>query len=196
MTTNKNCLNGYAIALIVGWMCVCITVQAQKAVGIYRSPQDFQNGKLTFTKLNDSSCKIRIRSASLKRKIKIKCGKTIHYLSKDSTYGYRDKYGTVFRFFDGREYTLMNPGEEIQLYKLQLSNHTKYEPAVVGYYFSRNPAAAIYQLTQRNILVVFSDNKRFTDLIEIRYRNDGELIEYDTYRGKYKLNRLLELSKN
>jgi hypothetical protein len=194
MKTNRICLNGNAIALIVG-LLIHLNVNSQAVVGIYLTAQDFKSGYLSFSK-KDDSCKVRVRSASERKKIKIKCGGTVRYLNKDSVYGYKDKEATVFRFYHRTCYKLKNPDEEILLYEVQVSNPDKYEPAIVSYYFSRDFSSPVYPLTINNVLRVFSENKRFTNMVELRYKYDSDLLEYDSYHKKNLLNCLLETSKN
>ena len=72
----------------------------------------------------------------------------------------------------------------------------KNQPVQVTYYFSKDAGSAIFPLTMKNVEQAFSDNKAFQELLEIHFKKDNELTDYDTTHKKYELNRLLELSKN
>lgn len=196
MITNRYCLNWHSIAIIVVFTCTYVTAKCQTVTGIFLNEKDFKNNIASFSKHHDPKYKIKIRSAFPNKKIKVKYGKITYYLKKDSVYGYITKNLDIRRFYGKTEYTLLNYGEEIQLYKLQISMQTKYQKATFGYFFSCNYGSEIKALTIVNLLKTFKDNNQFTTMIELRYRSDNELIEYDPYHKKYKLNRLLELSKN
>lgn len=187
-------MNRISIAFFVLLICNCLSIRSQGVLGIFLSAEDFRNGKLSFSKTQDSKCKIKVHSGSTRKKIYIKCGKESIFLSKDSVYGYKDNGGLIYRFYKGVDYNLINPEEEIQLYEIQVSGPTKYEPPVVNYYFSANSSGPLYALNIYNVLSVFSHNQRFCELVELRFRYDSELLEFDSYHKKYKLNRLLELS--
>lgn len=184
--------NRNIIILTASFLCFFIAASCQPVTGIFLTEKDFLEGKLAFV----APCKIQVRSSSPNKLIRIKCADTTRFLHKDSVYGYQDRSHVTFRLFQKIAYALINPREEIRLYKIQTVNSTKYEPAFTSYFFSRSAGSAIYPLTIDNILKAFPDNKRFSELVELKYRNDSELMEFDTYHNKYKLNHLLEISKN
>lgn len=196
MRTNVTSLNGNAIALMIGLVCLFFSMNSQTVSGIFLGEDDFKNRKASYQTTNQSKYCIRVRNGFSNKKIKIKNKANTLYLSKDSIYGYITKTGKIFRFYKRTEYELLNYGEEIQLYRLQVSMPIKNQKVAYEYYFSNNSGSEIKALTIRNILMSFSDYPSFTQMIEIRYKTDNELIEYDTYHNQYKINRLLTLSKN
>lgn len=187
---------GQVFRILILLAFVHSNANCQRIEGLYLSEKDFLDQKLSYNSSDESPCRIKTRSSFPFKEIKIKCTEHTILLSKDSVYGYRDKTNTIFRFYERTAYTLINPGEEIPLYKTEVSNPTKFNPAAIHYFFSRNAGTAIHPLTINTVLEVFKDNKQFSNLVELRFRNNAELTEYDTYHKKYRLNCLLDISKN
>lgn len=192
----RNYLIKVALLLLPGFIFTYKNLSAQGVTGVFLTDKDLMEDKLSYSSQKACGCKIKIRSNFSGKKIKITCGNAISYLNKDSVYGYKDKEGKMHRFYKGMTYTLINKNEEIRFYTIQLSNPTKYQAATLSYFFSRTLSSAIYPLKIDNILTEFSDNIDFCKMIELRYKTDSELTEFDSYHKKYKLNRLLEISKN
>lgn len=196
MKTRKKTLCKYFIALIVVKFCLFSPlIKAQSVLGIYLSSTDFTSNNLWFKKGVNKKCKIKMHNLSFKLPIKITCGDSILQLSKDSVYGYKDAENSSYRFFNKKTYTIMNPGETILLYKLISVVKTKYEEPTYSYYFSKDASSLVLPLNLNNIENTFGSNKMFIDFLEVHFKNDNELLEYDSNHKIYKINRLLELSK-
>ncbi len=175
----------------MGYCFVTLSGQAQQVIGLYVSVTDFEQNTLSYTE----HFQIRVRSAWPDKHIKVKQQKAIHYLDKDSVYGYETKSGEVFRFQEGNAYQLLNKGESISLYRIQISNAGKYEAARFAFFFSKTSRDTIRPLSLRNLLSEFAGQTRFTELIELKFNTDEDLLDYDFVHQQWKLNRLLDLSQ-
>ena len=197
MKTRRKTLYWNFIALIVvKFSLFSSLLTAQSVQGIYLSADDFTSNKLSFEKGSSKKYKIKLHSLSFKSPIKITWGDSIIHLNKDSVFGYKDHDGTSYRFFNKTVFTMMNPGANILLYKVMSAAKTKYEEATYSYYYSKDVNSPVMSLTLRNLENTFSDNKVFVDFLEVHFRNNDELLEYDSNHRMYKINHLLELSKN
>jgi hypothetical protein len=172
-----------------------LTLYSQKIQGLYITGNDFISNKLSFTKSNTTDCKIKSGLASGSPFLKFKYKDSIFRIEKEKFFGYKDKTGIVFRFYNGISYEILNPGEEILLYKTEKNIGTpKYPELLVNYYFSKDAGSPIEKLSLNTVLSSFQSDPAFSNLIELHFRSDNELMEFDNYYKKYKLNRLLELS--
>jgi hypothetical protein len=197
MKTRKKPLYGIVIAFTLMQLGIFNSeLKAQNALGIYLSANDFANNKLSYEKNSNEKCKIKIHSASFNSHIKVTCGETTLQFSKDSIFGYKDHENIAHRFYDKKVYEVMNPGANILVYKIRIAGKTKYEQATYNYYFSKEAKAPILPLTIKNLETSFSENQMFIDFLEVHFKTDGDLLEYDTNHVMYKVNYLLELSKN
>lgn len=118
-------------------------------------------------------------------------------ISKDSLFAFEENDGTVYRFYNRKILQLLNPKEEIFLYKYERGSYeSKNNPLTTRYFFSKNPHKILYTLTINNVLRCFNDNKSFCKLVELYFRYDSELILYDQQHETYKINRILALSSD
>lgn len=197
MKTSIKSLSRISIALTVAIIYLSGSlVIAQKASGIYITANDFTNNKLSFTRLENKKFKIRLHGISFKLPIKIVCGDSILRLKKDSVYGYRDSEGGKHRFFKDEAYAVVKGDSNIVIYKILISGKSKYGEAFYTYFFSRNDRSPIYLLSLRNIEMIYKENRKFCEFVEIHFKSDNELFEYDHLHTTFKINRLLALSLN
>jgi len=165
--------------------------------GVYLSANDFKNGKISYAD-NHSKEKYKlylneIINTSL---VKIIKGDSIILLKKDSIFGYRDEENNCYRFYNKNAYRIINPSERILLYsRISLDGVPKYSHFVTNYYFSVNINSPLYPLTKKYLKEVLFNDVLFNVLLEVYFKNDNELIEYDKLNKIYILNHLYELSK-
>ena len=196
MKTSKKCLNRITIALFVANLYLFSSVLTAQIQGIYFTADDFTHNKLSFAKGENKKCKIHIHDYLFNAHIKVTCGDSVYNFNKDSVFGFKDGDGISHRFFNKEVYTILNPTENILLYKVMVSAKTKYDPAVYSYRFSKDAYSPLYSLRTKNLEACFETNKIFIELLDVHFKNDGELLEYDDIHKMYKLNRLIELSKD
>ncbi|MBL7931593.1 MAG: hypothetical protein JNL60_06820 [Bacteroidia bacterium] len=172
-----------------------IKLSAQRALGIYATANDFIQGRLSYESTKQNPFRIKLHELFNKSYITVKTKTSRIVLSKDSVFGYKDNQGVVYRYFKHQKYILLNPSEEILLYKQELKvGEAKYRQVAVFYFFSEKAGSPILPLSILNLETCFQNNKRFTEFLEIYFKNDLELSEYDYNHNMYKLNRLFELS--
>lgn len=99
---------------------------------------------------------------------------------------------TGTRKVDGKYYTLLNPCEEILLYK-RVVNTTKWTS--VEYYFGKGPEAPIFALTKENLKMAFPDNKHFHTTLDALFRNNSQLSRFDRLNNMYLVNWLYNYVK-
>lgn len=194
MQTNTSCLRVCLFALIAVALFSHLATQAQGVCGIFLTETDFRKGQAAFVSHGDTLCKIRLHLVFARKPIAVRCGQQQYTLAKDSVFGYKTRDGSCYRLYQHQTYTILNPNEEILLYRYCQPGAGKGEAPTVLYYFSKRGMPTLYKLTIGNLLRCFSDKARFCTLLEVRYRHDSELTEYDAFHHQYKLNRLLELS--
>ena len=112
-------------------------------------------------------------------------------------FGYKDNSGISYRFFNKVIYPVLNPGENIILYKtVHTSGGIKNPQTLINFYYSKDAYSPVTALTIPNLEKTFSDNKLFQEFLDIHFKQDDELSEYDDTHKMYKINRLLELSQS
>lgn len=87
-------------------------------------------------------------------------------------------------------YTVLNSGQEILIYKYVHAAHSpketeKYKPK---YFFVTKSSEVLQELTKQNIKKSFPDNHAFHDALDANFKEDKDLIEYDSFHKIYKLN--------
>ncbi len=171
-------------------------LQAQQITGIYLSGADFNSNKMAFSKEKKKKCKIKLHDFSYKNYVTVKYCDSVYTFKKDSIFGYKDNSGVSHRFYGKDIYPIVNQGEQILLYRVEkVTGDTKNRQVYINYYFSKDANSPILPLTINYLERAFSDNKSFSELLEIHFGSSSDLMEYDSLHKMHKINRLLELSK-
>lgn len=115
-------------------------------------------------------------------------GKKITFFKKD-IYAYRDCENRVWRFYNDKEYQIVEP-KSIYVYTakktvLGIVPTIEKEPT---YYFSRGPDGEIKELTLENIKMVFADNLVFLNMITIELSSNKVIHEFDAEHKMYRIN--------
>ena len=165
--------------------------------GLYRSAEAFRNHRLTLAvDCKTETHKLRLHEFSGKPYVTVVHGGKPYQVAKDSLFGYRDCDGIDYRFAaDHRHYPILNPGEELLLYKMEQFEGGKNAgrtPAQL--FFSPTANAPMQPLTLLAVKKAFPDNHRFHDLLDAQFQ-DGELTAYDQMHGMTKINWLLRQSR-
>lgn len=159
--------------------------------GIYKTANDLLNNTYCIT--SQPGEKIIVNSGSLFKGnvVNIKIGNKKQQLNKSEYYGYRDEKNTVYRFFEDQTYELLNPTEKIFIYRKKVLGGPKGNLPTYKYYFSLTPESKLIDLTITNVKLSFVNNPTLFEKIDLHFKNDGELIEYDSFTKKFKLNNVL-----
>ena len=156
------------------------------------SAGDFLSGKITHA---GKHTQLKLHALFEKKHLKVKYNDSIFSYLKKDVYGYVDKEGQAYRFFNNKIYPILNPHESILLYKKTMGTGMRNSPIEDHYFFSREAGTEILPLSLENLQLAFADNKAFTYILEIHFKNGDDLAEYDSLHNMYKLNRLLNISQ-
>ena len=163
--------------------------------GVYLSASDFAAGKLPY----DINCstekhKIKLNEFLNQDYITVVHDKQPHKLQKKEIFGYKDCDNLTYRFAGNSHYVILNPTEEILLYKhtIEASKNQKGE---VHHYFSVTGTGEIQTLTLMNLKKAFPDNHKLHDALDAEFKSDDQLAEFDSFHKMYKVNRLYASSK-
>ena len=185
----KKLITLFIISLALG---AGISYAQTGTAGIYKSAGDFLNGKLTH---QGKHTRIKLHEVFKKELLVVKYNDSTYTYFKKDLFGYVDKDGLTYRFFNNEIYPILNPTEKILIYKQTYGLGIKNSPIVTKYFFSKEAGTEILPLTLKNLERVYSADTLFDGFLEIHVKNDNELAEYDYIHKMYKLNRLFELSK-
>ena len=91
-------------------------------------------------------------------------------------------------------YTVINPGENIIIYKYVHQAHSpkEAEKYVPKYFFTTKSSDVLEELTKANLKKAYPANHAFHDAIDANFNQDTELINYDDFHKMYKVNRILQ----
>jgi hypothetical protein len=73
-------------------------------------------------------------------------------------------------------YERQRPGDKLNLFK-----------PVITHYFSVKGSDKVYLLTLENLKKIYRDGQAF-DILDTRFRTDGDLLEYDNIHHQYRIN--------
>lgn len=173
------------------------TFAQQGESGVYFTPQDFKNGKLEYA-INCKTEKHKIKLNDFLDKPYITViheGKRYEHQKKD-IFGYRDCEGIDYRFVNNGNYPILNPRENIVLYKLIQGVDSKTSKRTISYFFSNGLDGNVVALTVENLKAAFSDNHKFHDLLDTEFGSGTvALTDYDSFHKIYKVNRLYQNSQ-
>jgi len=182
------------LTLICLFYLATFSVQAQKS-GVYLSASDFAAGKLTYEiNCSTETHKIKLNEFLNKDYITVVHNKEPHKLQKKEIFGYKDCNNQAYRFSENNHYVILNPTEEILLYKHTIEG-SKNQQAVTHYYFSLTASGRVQKLTLTNLKSTVPNNHKFHDALDAEFKTDDELATYDTFHKMYKLNRLYASNK-
>lgn len=185
---------------IISLFVLNVSVFAQKdSSGIYLTVDDFKSQKLSYA-INYKTERHTINDLYLfdGSLVKVKHHGEVVLLNKDTVYGYKNTYGEIFRFANNTQYEVLNPGENILLYRRVVATSPIVNPTVKAeefYYFSKDAGSEVFSLSIDNLKRVYIRDQKFIDAINKYFQKDEQLTSYDDKRNTYTLNRLLLFSK-
>ena len=163
--------------------------------GVYISKDDFIKNKLT----QEADCqndKEKFKKHDFFTKAQftiVNKGKKITYLKKD-IYAYRDCENIVWRFYDNKEYEIMET-KALYIYAIRkivmVGEDIERDPI---YYFSYGATGNIEKLTIANLKEAFKQNKTFGALLDNTFNAKNTIEAYDTTHKMYEVNYLYKQS--
>lgn len=172
------------ITFLFGLVAIVATtnVQAQKSnSGVYLSEQDFAAKKISY-----QGSKIKTNLLFDPTEIKVIQNGNKTTLAKVNIYGYKTNNNKTYRYYNGVAYEVLNPQNGFLLYKLPRLNYSKNQQKPL-YFFSTTVDAPVQPLTITNVKRAYPDDRNLHYAMDMLFRNDDELLRYDSYYKQYKI---------
>ena len=191
----------YLLVLIIGLGLNQQSFAQKDSSGIYKTTEDFQQRKLSYA-INCKTEKHKINPNVFFKgsEVKVKHQGTTYTFKKSELFGYRTCEGKEYKFVDDKEYSILNPGEPLVIYMYQHPAHSgkevskgMYQPQ---YFFSKDAASPLQDLTKANLKAAFPGNHKFHDAVDAQIAEDKDLYEYDSFHKMYKVNWILKETIN
>lgn len=167
--------------------------------GIYLTADDFKKGKLTYEGWSgDSSHKLELHDVLDKPYIHVKHGNQTQRFNKSDVYGFRDSDGRSYRFIGNKEYEIRDTGP-LYIYSMKHSaRNPKGAPIGIAtsYFFSVSADGSVIPLTIANLKNTFPENHKLHDNLDMMFKNDSQLTQYDDFHKMFKVNRLVVASSD
>ncbi len=170
-----------------------VGISQNMEAGVYLCAEDFKKQKTSYA---SKHTRLKLHEVFKKDLIEIKTKDSTYTFKKKSIYGYRDKGGNSYRFYEDKIFTVINPGETIVIYKVSSLLPQKGQVLIYKYYFSAEADKKICPLELYQLEGAFSQNQSFLELLEIHFTTTSNLLEYDKFHKMYKINRLWMISTN
>ena len=189
----------YATLMIAAVLVVVAPISAadKTSSGIYLTADDFKNEKLTSEGWgSDSSHKLQLHDVLDKPYIHVTHGNETQKYDKSEVYGFRDGSGRSYRFVGNKEYQILE-AKELFIYSVSvdvLDPGQKTRRTDKTYYFSVGATGEAFPLTIDNVKRAFPENHKLHDSLDMTFKSDSQLTQYDNFHKMYKVNRLLVAS--
>ncbi len=163
--------------------------------GVYMSASDFATGKLTYAiDCSTERHKIKLNEFLNLNYITVVHNGETHNLTKKEIFGYKDCEGVAYRFINDGHFVILNPSEEILIYK-HTKGASKNQQAVTHYYYNVVGSDTVARLTLENLKNLLPDNHKFHDALDAAFKSDNELARYDSFHKMYQVTHIYLSSK-
>lgn len=166
--------------------------QKNNLSGVFLNAADFRSKRITYTEIYGKKYRFHPNNFLCTSFIKITIGDSVYKLKKDSVFGYRTKENKCYRVYRNEEYEIINPNEKILIYSKTFFTGYKTNQ-VTKYFFSIFSDADIYPLTKYNLKQATVGDLPLHDQLDIYFRNDEDLIEFDSFYNMYKINKVYQI---
>lgn len=177
-------------------LSICGLVYAQSTTsGVYKTYGDYKNQKMAYAiDCKKEKHKIKLNEFPKKSFVTVIHDGMPHQIPKDSVFGYQLCDGSFVRFVDNTDYHMVEKGD-VWLYKKLMVKAPKGQPEPNLNFFTVPGEDKPMPLTMENLKKAFPENHKFHDELTAQFKNDKELMAYDSFHKKTKVNHLLEMSK-
>jgi hypothetical protein len=159
-----------------------------KQNGLYLTYNDYLNHKLSYGSVVKGD-KIANHDFMESGTITVISNGAKQTFSKSEVFGYREN-NSNYRFQDNKAYEIIDTAG-FYIYKHdKLTQHGKGPKPVSTEYFSTKGNAKIMSLTQKNVDMAFASNYKFRNIVQMEFKNDDQLNEYDSAFNEYKIKEL------
>ena len=165
--------------------------------GIYRNGDDFAKGKLSLAiNCKTEKHKIKLNDFFSLPYIIVKHNDSSYKLYKKDIFGYKMCDGSVYRFDNKKELLLLNPTEQILIYKHIIAKPPTGLNNVTNYYFSLGSNSPVKLLTKSNLKAVFPGYNKFYESLNTEFKYNTQLAKYDDNHKIFRLNWLYQNNNN
>jgi hypothetical protein len=179
-----------ALSLTIG-LCNAFAQSKQNTTsGIYATPLDFMNHKLTYQiNCSNSKNKMRLNDFFGSSTGYVLSNGEKHVFDKNKVYGYLSCSNKNYRFYQLSSYQILDTAGFFIYYQYQQEEINKGKEPVKKdeYFFSTTSNGPIKLLTIDNLKNAFPGNAKFHYALDETFRSDKELIAYDNFRSCYKI---------
>lgn len=182
--------------VMVGIVVSTFSIYGQKIVGIYKNESSYLQNKYSEEVNLNNVTKIHINEIFNTNYIVISKENSKYQIPKDSVFAYVKNNGVKYRLYKGEEYEILNSNQPITLYKKlhRVINNNKGVSYHTRYFFSLNNSTEIRPLTLSDLKSKCEGQyDNFITYVELYFRHDGELFEYDHTHKKHKINHLFDI---
>ena len=155
-----------------------------QSAGLYLTLQDYMNHKLSYTTVGNDKLKVSGLFGSSTVVLTHDGKKQV--FAKSEIFGY-SKDGQDYRFFNNVEYRILSAKGFLIYSRSTLVQQGKGPKPTEQYYFSSGLSDPIQPLNIANIKGVYAKYPKFTYAVERQFKNDGDLVAYDSYNKQYKI---------
>ena len=182
--------------LPMGCLLASLALNAQtECSGVYLTAEDFVAGnRLPATDGRPRSGKAEEQVFNSKY-IFVNQGDYHYKMYARDVYALQSCEGTIVRVYNDNYYNVLNPGEKILLYVVINPPFSKGEVWTRNYFFSKDAASEIRDLTLENLKSAFSGNPAFLEAVNSQFRSDRDLLAYDAIKKCYKINSAYSASR-
>lgn len=172
------------ILTLTALMVLSFTCEAKSQGGVYMTPSDFVNRKLSYEHdsrilLNNSVLELPyITVIDHDKKLKLK---------KNEIFGYVDRNKAAHRFYGNTDYQIAEAGSIIIYVQTERIAESKGYKVKKNFFFSTSAGSEIIRLTVDNLKNAYRTNEKFLDLLD-QYMSNGDVAAYDNIHNTYKVN--------
>ena len=181
------------IVLLAG---ISMNAGAQKKItGIYRSLHDYLDNRPGYTANSGRLPTITLYTLAPRSYVTIRNENNRIRVYKNDIFAYRLANGEVYRIAGNHSFRLLNNNPLLLLYKRSMPASPKAGPEEQFKYYFSTGDGKIQALTAWNIKQAFAHHATLPDEIDALFKRDAELLAYDSFRGMYKLEWLVNNSR-
>ncbi len=158
--------------------------------GVYKTYEDYRSRKLMYEiDCNSESHKIKSDQFHHKDVVRVVHRDSLFTMPKSEIFGFKDCKGVVYRIVDGKNHTILNPYDNLQLYKHEIRGHKR---SAIHYYFSKTMDGEPILLTIDNLHHTFQENPEFLKKVDQQFKRDSQLKKFDKASKQYVLSNIYD----
>ncbi|HXB42661.1 MAG TPA: hypothetical protein VNV85_01320 [Puia sp.] len=181
----------FLLLLVESYFSTAIIKAQPECSGVYLTANDYTVGKLRYACATRSTSKGSYYDLLARSHFFIiQQDYAWQRIDKQDVFAIKGCEGEIVRIFQGINFYLLNPGEDIPIYKAILNPVSKGNIIRVKYCFSKSPVSEILDLTIENLKSAFPDNAHFSDAIDAHFKDDSDLYVYNNMIKSFELNRV------